>query len=105
MTRSAGRRALRIAVHALLVLLGLEIALIVSPFDVLVRSRARAVFLDGDVLYSVPKEVSRAQAGGKVGWERMCSYWGGGAMTFPVPVPVRERCSLFRPKPDGRRLF
>lgn len=105
MTRFAGRRALRVAAYALLVLLGLEIAMILSPVDVLVRSQARAVVLDSDILSSVPQEVSRAHAGGKVGWERMCSYWGGGAMTFPVPVAVRAQCGLFRPKPDGRRLF
>lgn len=79
--------------------------MIVSPVDVLVRSQARAVVLDSDILSSVQNQVPSAHAGGKVGWERMCSYWGGGTVTFPVPVPVRARCGLFRPKPDGRRLF
>jgi hypothetical protein len=92
------------ALYSLLLLVGAEIGLILSPVDVLIQSQARAVFLDVDILYEVPKEVSWAEAGDKVRWERMCIYWGG-TMINPVPALIESRCPLLRRKPDALRFF
>jgi len=79
--------------------------MIALPFEVLVRSQTRTVFLDGDILHTVLEQASGARASGSISRERVCSYWSGGARTFPVPIAGGDRCSLFRVKPDGRRLF
>jgi hypothetical protein len=99
-----GSKAVRVALYSLLLLVGFEIGMILSPVDVLIQSQARAVFFDYDIEYQVPDEVSWAKAGDKVRWQRMCIYWGG-TMTSAFPEPLESRCRLFHWKPDGRRLI
>jgi hypothetical protein len=97
-------KAVRIILYGLLLLIGAEIGAILSPVDVLIQSQAHAVFLDVDILYEVPREVSWAKAGDKVRWERMCIYWGG-TMTHPFPAPIESSCPLFRWKSRSFRVL
>ena len=105
-TYEAVRKVLRALLTLTLIFVGVSVVVSLSPWSILARSHIRHyVVIEGDLLYSVPDEVSFEQAGDKLRRERWCWYWGGVPRLDWSFVGAEERCELVREKPDGAKLI
>ena len=101
----AARKLFRamLALVGLLVLVNLIVLL--SPWQVFMRSYIHRYVTDHELAYAVPYDQALKMAGDKVGEERICVYWGGVATTGLDFVRVEDDCLPFKEKPDGAKLL
>lgn len=95
--------ALRVAAWLIAGVVVVNVAALLSPWHILVRTVVESYVADSDIVYSAMHRDSSkpADAGG---FRKVCVYWGGGFHLNPTFTAVDHKCALFREKQGSSRL-